>query len=562
LESFAERWRDEALRSRIIVIGKLPVDADRLPGLLRGPPTYQFFEIDEATKDVREFFVHGRVLDHDRYFERIEKIATHLGHLMGTVRASPVGGPRRTPDRLTINELIARRVAALIAKSQPHRAEDTPLVFINAADVDKPNALELRDKLEDMLGGRLFCATPVSFYDNAAAHRRKDLVEKFIRCDGLVTVWGDAPETWLRAMLREYRKLMPRRPVPLRANMLAPTELRRREAGKFREAGLRVVALDEVATSLESLLLSDMRPRSLSAAATLGADAGGAVTEIVELSAFAPPSVKPADEILVQIFLHCPDARAAAAALAKGADPDTTARGIATLSTELARGQTLGIALEAPGLSVEEAVQYVTWRGDPCACQFLVSVPADAAGHVFHLRVRALLQSVPIGVLRFTLRATTARERPDFKMTMQGDFAKRYRYAFLSYASSDRAEVIKRAMMLKAVGIEFFLDLLNLDPGERWERELFREIDRCDVFFLFWSSNAAGSKWVVREAKYALDRQEASDEEEPDIRPIIIEGPPVSPPPESLRKIHFNDPLCYVLAGVEAERQHSRNEQK
>lgn len=59
----------------------------------------------------------------------------------------------------------------------------------------------------------------------------------------------------------------------------------------------------------------------------------------------------------------------------------------------------------------------------------------------------------------------------------------------------------------------------------------------------------------MREAKYALDRQDASNENEPDVRPIIIEGPPVSPAPESLRKIHFNDPLCYVLAGVEAEQR-------
>ena len=129
------------------------------------------------------------------------------------------------------------------------------------------------------------------------------------------------------------------------------------------------------------------------------------------------------------------------------------------------------------------------------------------------------------------------------------------RYAFLSYASSDRAEVIKRAMMLKAVGVEFFLDLLSLDPGERWERRLYEEIDRCDVFFLFWSANAARSSWVVCEAEYALRRFDVSNEEEPDIRPIIVEGPPVPPPPESLQRIHFNDPLCYVLAGLSAEQK-------
>jgi hypothetical protein len=59
---------------------------------------------------------------------------------------------------------------------------------------------------------------------------------------------------------------------------------------------------------------------------------------------------------------------------------------------------------------------------------------------------------------------------------MRGDSAKQYRKAFLSYATADRAEVLKRAQALKAAHIEFFQDLLHLEPGERWQRRLFEEI--------------------------------------------------------------------------------------
>jgi hypothetical protein len=169
----------------------------------------------------------------------------------------------------------------------------------------------------------------------------------------------------------------------------------------------------------------------------------------------------------------------------------------------------------------------------------------------FHLCVRVLLNSVPIGTLRFTL-AGVARDEVDHSPQIRGDAAHRYQHAFLSYASPDRAEVLKRVQALNAVRIDFFQDLLNLKPGDRWEKRVYEEIDRCDLFLLFWSSHAAKSDWVIREAEYALERSKASSI--PDIAPIILEGPPVPLPPTSLRDIHFNDSLRYVISAVEMEK--------
>jgi hypothetical protein len=56
---------------------------------------------------------------------------------------------------------------------------------------------------------------------------------------------------------------------------------------------------------------------------------------------------------------------------------------------------------------------------------------------------------------------------------------------------------------------------------------------------------------VRRGTEYALARRAASENGDPDIIPVIIEGPPPATPPESLRDIHFNDSLIYVLAGVQ-----------
>ena len=216
-------------------------------------------------------------------------------------------------------------------------------------------------------------------------------------------------------------------------------------------------------------------------------------------------------------------------------------------------GSASQIMLEGRGLSVRSTrCRQLVWRGEPCACQFIVSPAASLAGHTFHPRVLVLVNSVPVGSLTFTLKVTAeaaGRTEPE----LRGDRARRYSYAFLSYASPDRAEVIKRAQGLKAGGTNFFNDLLSLDPGERWEKRLYEEIDRCDVFFLFWSSQAKQSEWVMKETEHALARRARSANGDPDIIPVIIEGPPPPSPPKSLRDIHFSDSLLYVLAGMRAE---------
>jgi len=201
-------------------------------------------------------------------------------------------------------------------------------------------------------------------------------------------------------------------------------------------------------------------------------------------------------------------------------------------------------------LDIDQDMQSLVWRGEPCACQFTVTAPAALAGTSVHPRVLVLVDSVPVGSLTFALKVT-ARKPKACEAGLRGDQARRYNYAFLSYASPDRAEVIKRAQGIKVGGTNFFNDLLSLEPGERWEKRLYQEIDRCDVFYLFWSSKAKESDWVMKETEYALARRAASDDGSPDIIPVIIEGPPPPPPPppESLKDIHFNDWMLYVLAG-------------
>ncbi len=101
---------------------------------------------------------------------------------------------------------------------------------------------------------------------------------------------------------------------------------------------------------------------------------------------------------------------------------------------------------------------------------------------------------------------------------------------------------------LSLLGIEYFQDIPDLDPGDRWEKELYKNIDRCDLFLLFWSQHTKDSPWVMKEVEYALARKGADENAPPEIKPVIIQGPPIVPPPDKLARLHFNDRLIYFFS--------------
>lgn len=224
-------------------------------------------------------------------------------------------------------------------------------------------------------------------------------------------------------------------------------------------------------------------------------------------------------------------------------------RGVATLDIEIARGERLDIALSGTGALIEQPLQSLIWRGKSRSCAFEVRIPEDFGDAAVLLSLRVLRDAVPIGQLRFTVSVTTALTAP--RPEPAGETAKRYRRAFLSYASVDRVEVIKRAQALRVAKIKFFNDLLSLEPGEEWEARLYQEIERSDLFLLFWSGAARDSAWVKKEIDHALTCAGQRRDGSPEILPVLLEGPPPPPPPEALADRHFNDPLLYVIAALD-----------
>jgi TIR domain len=254
----------------------------------------------------------------------------------------------------------------------------------------------------------------------------------------------------------------------------------------------------------------------------------------VELAAFAPQTCGRGEIILVQALLHLPADREPARLMAVAADPATVRKAAQTLSMAVRRGEKLDIDLEADGCRIDEARQTAIWRGEPVSVQFFATVPRQRKKPV-PVRIAAIRSGVPVGSIRFTVPIEAdASKKP---IELRGEFAKRFERAFVSYASEDRVSVLEFAQVLNISGIEIFQDVLSLEPGDRWERRLYGEIDRSDLFLLFWSKAASKSKWVVAETEYALRYYNKTGSQRPVIRPILLEGPPIPKIPATLKSI-------------------------
>lgn len=264
-------------------------------------------------------------------------------------------------------------------------------------------------------------------------------------------------------------------------------------------------------------------------------------------SVFAPSAMRSGADALVQVFVHASGEELQVSALASQVDPERGRQITQELEGLLKHGQTIEIFFDTKGLRLSNDTprrQTAIWRGRPISVHFKVRAPWAVLRRILVPVMIISVNGEPIGRVGF--RITVGMRERTVAPSLAGG-VRRYQRAFLSYSSADRTEVLRRAQALKLAGIEIFQDILHLEPGERWGRRLFEEIDKADVFYLFWSDSARRSKWVRKEARYARAQQKRSETGAPDIVPVVLEVPPPRPP-LFLKDLHFNDPISSVIA--------------
>lgn len=272
--------------------------------------------------------------------------------------------------------------------------------------------------------------------------------------------------------------------------------------------------------------------------------------DTVACSVYAPPEAAKGDTLMVQTWLHLLGEDEQVNKLAISVDDSATLRQYAQLGVPLQAGDRLRLVLIPRSSDIIEQTQHTSWQGNKLSLQFLIDVPADYDRNklFFTLRVyRDIVETpMPVGEISFFVKIATQVTAVAEAMVPEGVAAKRYNYAFVSYSSRDREKVLSRVQMLKVFDQAFFMDIISLSSGEEWSPALEAHIKKCDLFLLFWSSNARNSEWVIKEVKMALARKNGQKEAPPHIQPIPLELPVVPPPPQ-LGQLHFNDSILYFI---------------
>lgn len=281
---------------------------------------------------------------------------------------------------------------------------------------------------------------------------------------------------------------------------------------------------------------------------------GLALNDEVNCTVYAPAQVARGGEFLVQVFSHTYVQQFELTEVARAADDISLKRGMVEPDSRILQGSRISIQLSISGLIIEEDILSNTWNGKIQCAPFTVKVPEETKPSRLIAKILVSQNAVPIGQIKFSIEIIVLKNELEKKVCTSPDYYRdnpssleRFKKAFISYASADRSEVLKRVQMLNLVKLDFFQDLLTLEPGDEWEKKIYDYIDNCDVFFIFWSKSASESEWVKKETLWAYKLKKESKAARPEIIPVIIEGPPPAEPPEELKFLHFNDKFIYFI---------------
>jgi biopolymer transport protein ExbB len=245
---------------------------------------------------------------------------------------------------------------------------------------------------------------------------------------------------------------------------------------------------------------------------------------LVRFSAFAPPTVVPDSEFVLNIWAYLWSQRGE---LQSGANVAVGTLGPVCLP----QGAKLEVRVEIAAFAYRSIPESLAWAGVPANAAFRVRVPGVATAGRYLGEARISFCGVRVAKLVFELTVGSDALRSTELQTRE----ERVRSVFASYANEDRIEALKVKRALEPLDIDVFVDVMDLRAGDNWENELWKQIPLRDRFYLLWSVNAARSAWVEKEWRCALDKKGLDC-----IEPISLADPRDAPPPPELASLHFN----------------------
>jgi|KBSSwiStaDraftv2_1062776.scaffolds.fasta_scaffold16385_3 hypothetical protein len=267
----------------------------------------------------------------------------------------------------------------------------------------------------------------------------------------------------------------------------------------------------------------------------------------VEASALVPRSVARSEVFRVEAVLARVGSMTRALTELQAGRDELVSVPSRKLTASVGVGTVIELTLEcAQADLVVPKVQSLQWIGTPLTAGFQIRLPAGMPERNLFADINVFVDRVCVGHLPLTLPVVERPDPADATLVPTSTSFEIPHRLFMSYTKDDRAYVLPIARALKEIGVEAFMDRLSLEGGEDWESRLWREIDACDCFMLFWSKESAASEWVQRETLRALQRQREGPHRRPKIVTHLLGKPPPAAPPPALAGLHFNDPAYAI----------------
>lgn len=128
--------------------------------------------------------------------------------------------------------------------------------------------------------------------------------------------------------------------------------------------------------------------------------------------------------------------------------------------------------------------------------------------------------------------------------------AEKPRLTFISYSRADKDFALGLARELRASGFRIWLDQLDIPTGSRWDDEVEKALDQCEIFMVILTPHSIASNNVKDEIGYAIDCNKR-------IMPVLLENAIL---PFRLRRFQYVDFTCKSYEdGIEAAKQLLRN---
>ena len=217
---------------------------------------------------------------------------------------------------------------------------------------------------------------------------------------------------------------------------------------------------------------------------------------------------------------------------------------------KLEREKQITLFIEIENLILKQNISSIYWIGEITSETFFVSVPDNVDIGTKIGKISLLVEGIEISTIHFSLEITNFLTQLTPVQSLPVDI-RLPQSAFASYSKNDIMKVIARiqAMEIVAPWLKVYIDFDGIRAGQYWKDELKKSISDTDIFYLFWSENAALSDWVKREWLCALNSKGLDF-----IHPVPLVNPDKVPPPPELSAKQFKDKwLCYI-EGIDPSR--------